>query len=107
MRRILVLTSSFPRKTDDWWARFILNIYTHIPRPKYEITVLAPHSPGSVFSETMEGITIKRFPYFFPTRFERITSGQGVLHNDKSLTSKVQVITLIIFELLFFFSQLL
>ena len=106
MKNILVLTSSFPRSIDDWWARFILNIYTNLPKSKYSITVLAPHTPGSSFSDNMKNVHIERFPYFYPTRLERITSGQGVLHNDKSVLSKIQLVTLVVAEIIFFFLNL-
>lgn len=83
-RKILVLTSSFPRNKNDWWAQFILNIYKNLPKRKFVITVLAPHAPDSKRKETLYGIKIARLPYFYPYGLQKLTSGSGILHSSKT-----------------------
>lgn len=101
MKNILVVTSSFPRTEKDWWANLISNLYKSLPRNKFKITVLVPHSPGAKRNEVMFGMKVVRFPYFFPYRFERLTLGSGILHGSKSgVLGKIQLLTLAISEFL-------
>lgn len=77
--KVLVLTSSFPRSNTDWWARFVLNLHTHTSNDQYEITVIAPHSPGSAFAEKICGIQVYRYPYWLPLSWQKLTNGVGIL----------------------------
>lgn len=100
--KILVLTSSFPRNTHDWWAQFILNIYKFMDKQQFEITILAPHAPGSKFTEEIEGVKIVRFPYFFPFSLQKLTSGSGILHSSReNLFARLQIFSFILSELIF------
>lgn len=91
-KRVLVVTSSFPRHKKDWWAQFILSLYKNFPKNSYEVTVLAPHAPNSKLHEVMEGISVIRFPYFFPFKKQLLTTGSGILHSSKKNTlSRIQV----------------
>lgn len=105
--RILAVTSSFPRSKTDWWGQFILKIYEHLPKDKFSITILAPHSPGSKFKENFGDINIFRFPYFYPFSQEVLTTGSGILHSKGSLLAKVQVFTFLLSEFIFLFFLLL
>lgn len=98
---ILVLTSSFPRYKNDWWQQAVLSIYSNMDLKKYEITVVAPSAPNAKVSETIQGIKVKRFTYFYPTRFQILTSGEGVLYTSgkNKILGKVQVLTFIFAEL--------
>lgn len=99
MKKILVVTSSFPRTEKDWWANLISNLYKFLPKNKYRITVLVPHSPEAKRNEVMFGMKIVRFPYFFPYRFEKLTLGSGILHGSRNgVLGKVQVFTLAVSE---------
>lgn len=102
---LLVLTSSFPKTKDDWSGTFILNLYKYLPKNKYNITVLAPHAPNSKRHESICGIEVIRFPYFFPYRLELLTSsGHGILHNSgRSILVKIQIVLFVFMELLFSF----
>ncbi len=105
--KILVLTSSFPRHKEDWWAQFIVNIYKHFPKNKYSITVLTPHSPNAKFNERFADIQVFRFPYFFPYHLQRLTTGDGILHKNGDFFGKVQVISLLVCQTVFLFFHLL
>lgn len=105
-KKILVLTSSFPRSENDWWARYILELYLHLNATVYDVTVYAPHSPGARLREKIKWVKVIRFPYFFPLHLQKLTLGQGIMHNDKSLLSKVQIITFVACELFMFLLHL-
>lgn len=100
--KILVLTSSFPRYKNDWWAQFIFSIYKNLKNNEFNITIIAPHSHGSKKDENMSGVTIKRFSYFYPSKFEILTSGEGILYSSKKrFLGRIQIFTFILAELFY------
>src|SRR5258706_12697368 len=100
-KKVLVLTSSFPRNSYDWWAQFVLNLHAHVNKENYETIIIAPHAPGAQLTETMLGIHVKRFPYFYPYSLEKLTSGSGILHSGKtSILAFIQIPTFIFMETL-------
>src|SRR5581483_10010232 len=91
-KSILVVASSFPRTKDDWWARFVLNIYMNMPTDAYNITILAPHAPNAHKVEYFGNLKVVRFSYWYPYSLQKLTSGIGILHSSKtSIFSKLQV----------------
>lgn len=104
--KVLVLTSSFPRYKNDWWQRAVLSIYSNMDKNKYQITVIAPCGPNSKRNEKIMGINIKRFVYFYPFKFQLLTSGEGILYSSKKnrFLGKIQIFTFMIAE---FFSVIL
>jgi len=76
--KILMLTSSFPRFIGDHQGNFVF----HLARTQVErgntVLVVCPHIPKTLFHETMEGVEIFRFPYFFPYRLQRLSSDTGM-----------------------------
>ena len=72
---ILVLTSTFPRWKDDPEPAFVYELNRRLIN-NFDITVLAPRSTGSKNNETMAGLRIVRFPYFFRC-WENFASHQG------------------------------
>lgn len=99
--KILVLTSSFPRFKTDWWQQAILSIYSNMDKKKYDITVIAPSSPGAKSRENIDGIDVKRFYYFYPPYWQLLTSGEGVLYTSKKsrFLGKIQIVTFVLAEL--------
>lgn len=75
---IAILTSSFPRYSSDSQGNFIW----HQARGQAErgnvVHVICPHVPGTPFYEVIDGITVHRFPYFYPYRLQRLTSETGM-----------------------------
>lgn len=81
--RVLVLTSTFPRWADDPEPAFVFELSRRLCE-SYEITVLAPRSAGSRRRETMAGLNVVRFPYFF-NRWETLANqGGGILNRLKT-----------------------
>jgi glycosyltransferase involved in cell wall biosynthesis len=80
-KRVLVLASTFPRWADDTEPPFVYNLCRSL-QDDFEITVLAPHAPGSETAERWEGLEVRRFRYFWPERWQRLAYG-GMLPNLK------------------------
>jgi glycosyltransferase involved in cell wall biosynthesis len=76
-KRILVLTSTFPRWKDDEEPSFVFELCSRL-KSQYLIHVLAPHFPGAKTYEYLEGIHIKRFRYFI-TPWQRLAYQGGIL----------------------------
>jgi len=71
---ILVLTSTLPRWPGDMQANFVgeQSEAWLAARPSVRITILAPHSPGAPQVETHGRLTIRRFRYVRPERFQQL-----------------------------------
>lgn len=81
MKNVLILSSSFPRKENSHEGGFILDLVKKIPPDRFKIIVLAPHFSGGKIREFWPPVTIYRFLYFLPARFERLAYGSGLLVN--------------------------
>ena len=73
--RLLVLTSTFPRWLDDPEPAFVFELSRRLTAA-FEVTVLAPRAPGSRRRETLDGVRVLRFPYFF-SRWEHLATHGG------------------------------
>ncbi|MGB2879243.1 MAG: glycosyltransferase [Candidatus Omnitrophota bacterium] len=79
--KILIVTSTFPgNREDPVTTRFVFDHAVALG-DFYNVYVLAPHSPGAALSEEISGIKVRRFRYFFPTKLEKLTTGEGILAN--------------------------
>lgn len=76
--RILVLTTSFPRWRNDSAASFIFDLHREMPG---ETHILAPHYAGAEMEETVDGLHIHRFRYWWPARWQRLCYGSGIMTN--------------------------
>ena len=79
--KILMLTSSYPARAGTHEGGFVADLARRLPERGVLPVVLAPHYPGGLVKEFRDGITIFRFIYFFPLRFERLAYGAGLLIN--------------------------
>ncbi|MEX2354219.1 MAG: glycosyltransferase, partial [Gammaproteobacteria bacterium] len=80
--RILVITSTFPRWKHDTDPSFVFDLCCYLQAQGLQIDVLAPHAPGTLNHEVIEGITVYRYRYFFE-RLQRLTYAGGILENLK------------------------
>lgn len=76
-KRLLVVTSTFPRWEDDDDPPFVFELCNRL-KTDYSIHVLAPHFPGAKTEENFGGIHVKRFRYFFEP-LERLAYHGGIL----------------------------
>ncbi|NEX16522.1 MAG: glycosyltransferase family 4 protein [Halochromatium sp.] len=77
--RLLVLTSTFPRWRDDPEPPFVFELSRRLT-DRFEITMLAPRSPGSLEQEVMADLRVVRFPYFL-RRWETLAGQDGGILN--------------------------
>lgn len=81
--RLLVLSSTFPRWLDDSEPAFVFELARRLSH-RLDITVLAPHAPGSRTQEVMDGLRVIRYRYA-PARWEQLaTHGGGILNRVKA-----------------------
>ena len=78
-KRVLVLTSTFPRWEGDNEPPFVFELCRRLC-PDFDVWVLAPHTPGAKTYETLGGIAVVRFRYFFE-RGETLAYRGGILAN--------------------------
>jgi len=77
--RVLVLTSTFPRWENDPEPAFVFELSRRLGAA-FDVTVLAPRSPGSKMRENMDGLHVIRFSYFF-RRWENLATHRGGILN--------------------------
>lgn len=77
--KVLVLTSTFPRWEGDNEPPFVFELCRRLGS-KFDVWVLAPHTPGAKTRETMSGLTVVRYRYFFG-RWETLAYHGGILSN--------------------------
>ena len=81
--RLLVLTSTFPRWSQDPEPPFVYELSRRLTE-RFAVTVLAPRAPGSLERESMGGVQVIRFPYFFKRWEHLATHGGGILSRLRS-----------------------
>lgn len=81
--RLLILSSTFPRWLGDPEPAFVFELARRLTH-HFDITVLAPHAPGSDLEEVMHSVRVMRYRYA-PARWEQLaTYGGGILNRIKT-----------------------
>jgi glycosyltransferase involved in cell wall biosynthesis len=94
-KRVLVLTSTFPRWKDDRDPPFVYELCKRL-KNEFDIHVLAPHFKGAALSETLDGMRIRRFRYFYP-KWETLCYEGGILANIKQHRFRIGLIPFFLF----------
>ena len=96
--KVCFLTTSYPRGTTDGYARFVHEQAKSLLRLNlgYQITVIAPHAPGLLHQETIDGVAVLRFSYFWPE------SAQCLAYQHEGLFSTIRRSWLAAVQLPFF-----
>jgi len=81
-QKVLVTTTTFPRWTGDTVPPFIYELEKRLVN-EFDIIIIAPHFSGARKSEKVNGMTIRRFQYFWPVWLQRLCYGAGILPNIK------------------------
>lgn len=82
-KRVLVMTSTFPRRAGDDMPSFVLRLCQAMQAEGWESLVLAPHARGLAPAEILDGVSCRRFRYA-PARLERLAYGGGMLANVRA-----------------------
>jgi glycosyltransferase involved in cell wall biosynthesis len=80
-RRILTLTSTFPRWPGDACPMFVADLCDGLA-DRFDVTVLAPGSRGALSQERRNNVTIRRYRYGWPAGFQQLADG-AILPNLK------------------------
>lgn len=78
-RRLLVVTSTYPRWINDTQPGFVHELSRRLV-DGFDVTVIAPHTPGARRREVLDDVEIIRFRYA-PDRLERLAYDGGILVN--------------------------
>lgn len=99
-KKILVLSSTFPRWENDHEPPFVYELSRRFT-DHYEVYVLAPHTAGSKTNEKIGHLNIHRFRYA-PEYFEKLSYNGGISTNLKNHPLRYfLVIPFILAELLY------
>ncbi len=80
-KRVLVLTSTFPRWENDTDPKFIFDLCQNLSK-EFDIDILAPHYKRALPYETISGMRVFRFKYFFE-KMETLAYSGGIMPNIK------------------------
>ncbi|MCG3202237.1 MAG: D-inositol-3-phosphate glycosyltransferase [Gammaproteobacteria bacterium] len=75
--RVLVLTSTFPRWSNDHVPRFVFDLSKCLAA-EFDVVVLAPHARGAKATEMIESMEVRRFRYG-PDAWETLAYEGGIL----------------------------
>lgn len=96
---LLVLSSTFPRSIDDSTPPFVLQLSSHL-LPYFDVTVLTPAVRNAPHKETLQGVKVRRFHYFWPRSLERLADGAILENLSRSRWLYLQAPFLLLFELI-------
>jgi glycosyltransferase involved in cell wall biosynthesis len=77
--RILLVTSSYPRWPGDATTPFVHHLAQDLRALGWDLSVLAPHAPGALRDEVLDGVPVRRFRYLWPESLETICYDGGAL----------------------------
>ena len=90
--RVCILTTSFPLYKGITIGAHVLQQVRCLSELGAEVDVLAPHHPGAPRHEMVNGISVYRFRYMWPERWQTLCYGAGIPANlKKSLWAKIQL----------------
>lgn len=91
--KVLVVTSTFQKTETDPVTDFIFNWLKEFRRQGHEVKVVAAHCPGVAPRDTIHGVPVERFRYFYPPKYERLAYRYGIADNlRESHLAKLQFI---------------
>ena len=82
--RVCILTTSFPLYEGIAIGIHVVEQARHLVKLGINVNVLAPHHPGALREENMDGIQVHRFRYMFPERWQTLCYGAGIPTNVRN-----------------------
>lgn len=82
--RVCILTTSFPLYEGIAVGIHVVEQARHLVKLGVEVDVLAPHHPGALLEEEMDGIQVRRFRYMLPERMQTLCYGAGIPTNVRN-----------------------
>ena len=78
--RVCFLTTSYPRSDGDVSGTFVQRLARELAK-ETDLTVVAPGHVDAPSREDVDGLTVLRFTYFWPRRFQGLAYGRGIPEN--------------------------
>ena len=78
-RGVLFVTSSYPRWAGDSTTPFVHHLARDLREHGWDVQVLAPHAPGAMRAETLDGVPVRRFRYAWPESLQTLCYDGGAL----------------------------
>jgi glycosyltransferase involved in cell wall biosynthesis len=100
-----VFTSTFPRWEGDEEPPFVYELCHRLSKT-FSVHVLAPHASGASLDDTMAGVRVTRYRYFF-SRWENLAYHGGILANLKQNPLRYALVPFFILAQLFVLVRLL
>jgi glycosyltransferase involved in cell wall biosynthesis len=94
----LVLTSTFPKSLDDTTPPFVFQLCRYL-LPLFDVTALTPATRNAPEADTLQGIKVRRFHYFWPRSLERLADGAMLENLGRSPWLYLQAPFVVLFEL--------
>ena len=96
--KIGVITSVYPEFEGDPHGIFVHRLMRKISRNGHEVHIIAPFSSGKT-NYILDGVKVKKFNYFYPRRFQKLSGRAGMIDNVKEgIFVKFQFLTFIFFN---------
>lgn len=93
-KRILILTTTFPRWQGDTEPAFVQELSSRLAR-RFEVTVLAPHCLGATPEEEFDGLRVIRYRYA-PEGMETLAYNGGIMQNLRRARWKYLLVPLLL-----------
>jgi glycosyltransferase involved in cell wall biosynthesis len=93
-KRLLILTTTFPRWQGDTEPAFVLELSRRLAR-RFEVTVLAPHCLGAAPKEEFDGLRVIRYRYA-PEALETLAYNGGIMQNLRRARWKYLLVPLLL-----------
>jgi glycosyltransferase involved in cell wall biosynthesis len=99
--RVCLVASCYPRWAGDSVAPFLGSLGRSLVEAGCEVDVLAPGDGAALpRRDTIEGVAVHRYGYFWPRRLERVAYGRGIPTNVRqSLLAKLQLPAFVLCQL--------
>lgn len=78
---VCMLTTGFPRFKGDLFGTFVWELAAALARDGVEVEVVAPHEAGLPRRERMGPVSVRRFVYVWPRRWQCLAYGGGIPAN--------------------------
>src|SRR5262245_33496620 len=91
-RKVLMLTSTLPRWSDDSTPRFVLDLAVNLSKLGWQIDVIAPACQGARAVEDLEGVTVHRFSYMVPPSLQTLCYEGGIMPNIRANPAKAALV---------------
>jgi glycosyltransferase involved in cell wall biosynthesis len=93
-KRLLVTTTTLPRWEGDPEPRFVLDLARSLT-DEFDVTVLAPASPGAALEENLSGVRIRRYRYAPARSMETLTAPGAIMPNIRAKPWRLLLVPLL------------